>query len=158
VSCFILLDNTVLSNFAHARRSSTVFSLWGNQVCTTMEIIKEYNAGILSAGLPKSAWRGLKVIEQTEEEKSFGANLSTGLGAGERSCLAVAHARGAIFATDDLFARETAKKHKVPVIGTVGILMECIRTNILTPTRAQNALNVMITNGYRSPVESIGDL
>lgn len=158
MSRLILLDNTVLSNFAQAEIVSAVFSLWGDQVCTTMEVIKEYQAGTLSVGLPKSVWKDLKIVRQTEEEKIFGSKLSAGLGAGERSCLAVAHARGAIFATDDLFARETAKKHNILVIGTIGILIECVTKNILARTKAQKALDLMITNGYRSPIEDISNL
>ena len=158
MSTLILLDNTVLSNFAQAKIVSAVFSLWGDQVCTTTEVMEEYKAGIASVGLPKSAWKGLKIAKQTEEEQAFGVKFSTRLGAGERSCLAIAHARRAIFATDDLFARATAKKQNILVIGTIGILIECITKNILTRTEAQNALDLMIAKGYRSPIEDISDL
>ena len=158
MSTLILLDNTVLSNFAQAKIVSAVFSLWGDQVCTTTEVMEEYKAGIASVGLPKSAWKGLKIAKQTEEEQAFGVKFSTRLGAGERSCLAIAHTRGAIFATDDLYARELAKKYHIVVIGTVGILMECAAKNILTRTQAQHALEQMIANGYRSPIEDINEL
>jgi len=118
----------------------------------------EYAAGVVAAGLPKSVWKDLKIIEQTEEEKAFGSSLSARLGAGERSCMAIAHARGAIFATDDLFARETARRYNISVIGTLGILAQCVTKKVLTRPQAQNALDLMIASGYHSPIEDIMDL
>lgn len=158
MSRFVLLDNTVLSNFAQAQIVSAVFSLWGNQICTTSEVSAEYAVGVITASLPRSAWKDLKVIEQTEEEKSFGLSLSARLGAGERSCLAIACKRGAIFATDDLFARETAKQYQISVIGTIGILVQCVRKKVLTHSQAQNTLDLMITNGYHSPIDDLSSL
>lgn len=158
MSRLILLDNTVLSNFAQARVVSTIFSLWRSQICTTTESMTEYTAGVTAAGLPKSAWSDLKIFELSQDEQDFGSSLSARLGMGECSCLAIAYKRGAIFATDDLFARVTAKRFNIPVIGTIGILVQCVTKEILTHAQAQHALDLMISNGYHSPITDIRDL
>jgi predicted nucleic acid-binding protein len=98
----IVVDNTVLSNFAQTQIHSAIISLWGDQICTTPEVISEYRAGIKVVGLPSSAWRLLKITELSSSENDFAASLSTKLGAGESSCIAVAYIRNAILATDDL--------------------------------------------------------
>jgi hypothetical protein len=72
----IVVDNTVLSNFAQARVDSAVMSLWGDRVRITPEVISEYQAGIKAAGLPASAWKQLRIIELSSPENDFAASLS----------------------------------------------------------------------------------
>jgi predicted nucleic acid-binding protein len=84
----VVLDNTVLSNFALAQIASVIFMLWGDQVCTTPDVISEYHAGIMSAGLPASAWKSLQIQKLSSAEIEFAASLSAKLGKGECSCLA----------------------------------------------------------------------
>jgi predicted nucleic acid-binding protein len=80
------------------------------------------------------------------------------LGAGERSCLAVAISRSGALASDDLLARRWARQHGVEVTGTVGILLACARRGYLAPEQANTLLAAMIAAGYRSPVESLDAL
>lgn len=151
----IVVDNTVLSNFAQARVDYAVMSLWGDRVCSTSEVISEYQAGIKAVGLPAFTWKALKLIELSSPENDFAASLSTKLGAGESSCLAVAHMRNAILATDDLFARKIADRYHIQKIGTVGILVQCVKREILSLPNAQKTLAEMINLGYRSPVTEL---
>jgi predicted nucleic acid-binding protein len=151
----VVLDNTVLSNFAQTQIDSAINSLWGDQVCTTLDVISEYRAGIKSVGLPASAWEFLKINELSLVEIDFATSLSSKLGKGECSCIAIAYLRNAILATDDLFARKVADRYHIQKIGTVGILLQCVRREILTVTVAQKALNEMINFGYRSPVTDL---
>jgi len=151
----IVVDNTVLSNFAQAQVNSAVISLWGDRVCTTPEVISEYQAGIKAVGLPASAWIALEITEVFSQENDFAASLSIKLGAGENSCIAVAHMRNAILATDDLFARKVADRYHIRKIGTVGILVQCNKREILSLPVAQKALAEMINLGYRSPVTEL---
>jgi len=135
----VVVDNTVLSNFAQVHIDSVVVSLWGDQVCTTPEVISEYRAGIKAVGLPSSAWRLLKVTELSSSEIDFAASLSTKLGAGESSCIAIAYMRNAILATDDLFARRIADRYHLQKIGTVGILVQCVKREVLSlPSRGKH--------------------
>ena len=151
----VVLDNTVLSNFAQSQISSVIFMLWGDQVCTTPDVISEYHAGIKSAGLPASSWKSLQIQKLSSAEIEFADSLSAKLGKGECSCLAIAHSRNAILATDDLFARRVADRYHIQKIGTVGILIQCVKQKILSVPKAQKALNVMMNYGYRSPITDL---
>lgn len=153
-----LLDNTVLSNFARVQLASAVYSYWKGQARTTSQVLAEYHAGVIVAGLPATAWRELPVLELTPAETNFGDTLPARLGDGERSCLAVAHARQAIIATDDLFARQVAKRYRILAVGTFGILTRCVQRGILTHSKAQAALDQMIAAGYRAPIDNLGAL
>jgi hypothetical protein len=42
-----------LSNFARARVVPALFSLWKDRICSTPEIMAEYAAGVVAAGLPQ---------------------------------------------------------------------------------------------------------
>jgi len=155
LSRLVLLDNTVMSNFAQAQVVSAVYDLWGQEVCTTPDAFAEYQTGVAMVGLPHLAWRDIQIIKPSEDEQSFGIELSARLGKGERSCLSVALMRNGVFATDDLFARQVAQRYKIAIIGTVGILLLCIKRNVLSNTQAQTTLEKMIAFGYRSPIDDL---
>ena len=82
----VLLDNTVLSNFAEVKRTDVVTSLW-KTCCTTQDAWREFQAGIAIGRLPKDAWKTLPVTELTDLELDLANRLSNALGAGERSAL-----------------------------------------------------------------------
>ena len=42
----VLLDNTVLANFALVRRTDLVTHLWGEAVCVTPSALAEHLAGV----------------------------------------------------------------------------------------------------------------
>jgi predicted nucleic acid-binding protein len=63
--------------------------------------------------------------------------------------------RNAVLATDDLFARKVADRFHVQKIGTVGIILQCVKQEVLTLPIAQKALTKMIKLGYRSPVTEL---
>ena len=60
--------------------------------------------------------------------------------------------------TDDLEARRLAEERKVPLTGTLGILLALVRDNTLSLTEANDILVEMIQNRYRSPVDHLDDL
>ena len=151
----VLLDNTVLSNFALAGEADLVLRLWPESTCTTPSVLDEYAAGAAAGSLPADAWAGLPVVALTQEERAFAADLSPGLGAGERTCLAVAVHRQGLLASDDLDARRAARRCHVPATGTVGILVRCVQQGHLARDRANHLLAEMIVLGYRSPVSGL---
>lgn len=51
----ILLDNTVLTNFALVNRVELVFKLWESNCTTTMAVMTEYQTGVASGLLPAKA-------------------------------------------------------------------------------------------------------
>jgi hypothetical protein len=103
-------------------------------------------------------WADLTVITLTEEETVLAASFSTRLGGGERSCLAVAVYRQGLLATDDLDARRIAQKQNVPLTGTIGILIMCVRRGYLSREEANGLLAEMIALGYYSPIDNLDQL
>jgi predicted nucleic acid-binding protein len=154
----VLLDNTVLVNFALVGRADLVTRLWPTAACTTAAVVAEYAAGAAKGLLPAGTLTDLPVVELTEEEAASASRLSSRLGAGERTCLAVAlHRRGRL-ASDDLDARRAADQYRVPRTGSIGILVSCVRHGLLSREDAESLLGEMIALGYRSPVNRLGSL
>jgi predicted nucleic acid-binding protein len=99
----------------------------------------------------------LPVLSLTRGESAFALSLSHRLGAGERSCLAVAVNRDALLATDDRIARKYAQKAGLLVIGSVGVIIRNVQSNKLELTEAQSLLNALIQSGYRSPIKRLDE-
>jgi predicted nucleic acid-binding protein len=154
----VLLDNTVLTNLALVGQIGLVKRLWPVAACTTSQVLDEYELGAASGLLPSDAWSDLAIATLTEEETRFAAGLSVRLGAGERSCLAIAVHRHGLLASDDLDARHAAQELGIPTTGTVGILVLCVHRGYLSQEEANALLAEMIRLGYRSPVDSLDPL
>lgn len=62
-------------------------------------------------------------------------------------------------ATDDRDAREFAEKLNIEKTGSIGILAKAVKDGIITVETADKDLHSWLNgNGYRSPVESIGEV
>jgi predicted nucleic acid-binding protein len=158
VSRPVLLDNTVLSNLALVGKMDLVFHLWAGRVASTPEVLNEYEVAARAGLLPPHAWADLRLVELTSQEVALKETFSLRLGLGERSCLAVAHSRGGLLATDDADARAAPRRLGVPVTGTLGILALAVRRELMTLTQANTLLADMVAAGYRSPVERLDEL
>ncbi len=154
----VLLDNTVLSNLALVGRADLVFRLWSGRVCTTVSVWGEYQRAVQNGLLSARVWRDLPVLNLTDQEMTFAEKFSSRLGAGERSCLAMAHFRGGLVATDDADARAAALRLSIPITGTLGILTLAVRRKLLSLSEANGLLLQMIIAGYRAPVDSLDAL
>lgn len=165
----LVLDTTVLSNFAVVGQIPLLERLYGNQACTTLMVVEEIQRG-LNAGyehlqsavealtpLWATGWLPVFALESAEEQALY-VELSPALGAGEASCLAVAIRRGLTLASDDLAARKMARERGVRLTGTIGILVRLVREGHLSLAAANSVLEQMITLRYRTPVESLDDL
>jgi len=108
--------------------------------------------------LPRDAWEGLPRTKLTETELEIARQLTNALGAGERSCIAVAMNRGGVFGTDDRKARQIAAGMGVKVTGTLGILVVAVERKIISFDEANQLLAQMIQNGYRSLVDDLAGL
>lgn len=153
----VLLDNTVLVNFASVDRPDLVLEAF-ESACTTPAVMVEYEAGVAAGFVPEETWRSLPRAELTSDESEFARTLSNRLGAGERSCLAVASFRDGLLASDDADARDEARRHDIPVTGTLGILVASVQREVLLRTEGNALLRAMIDSGYRSPVDRIDAL
>jgi predicted nucleic acid-binding protein len=80
------------------------------------------------------------------------------LNAGEAACLAMAIHRGCRVITDDRDAREFAHRLRVPLSGTLGVLVRLVDIGTLSLKEADAFLARMVAAGYRSPVVSLQEL
>lgn len=154
----ILLDNTVLSNFAVVRRSELLRVAFGDLPATSQEVLEELNVGISRGKLPDLDWSWLPAWTLDETEKAHYEHFLHTLNAGEASCLAMALVRGCRFLTDDRDARELAGLLQVPISGTLGVLARLIDIGAVELDEAESLLREMIAAGYRSPITSLVEI
>jgi len=131
----IILDNTVLSSFAHIDGLGIPSELFG------VTIIPErvYYEGVLKAKkskrvakIKRSVEEGLiKVITPTKTDREVAEGLQRTLGLGERYTIAIGISKKCLIATDDLKPRKVAKELGLDVIGTLGILRLAYRRNLI---------------------------
>ncbi len=154
----VLLDNTVLSNFAAAQQPSLAIAACPGRACTTEAALAEYLVTPESHGLAADAWRDLPIVAMSDHERQLSETLPVGLGAGERTCLATASARHGILASDDLYARRIAAQHGVRITGSIGLLMMALEAQLVSIDQANTLLTAMIAAGYHSPVDTLAAL
>jgi predicted nucleic acid-binding protein len=94
----------------------------------------------------------------TANERPTFMKLLLHLGRGEASSIAVAHHRGAVFASDDRAARASAESRQVLVTGTIGLLVAAVRNIGLSIVEADSILGRMIEVGFFAPIQSIRPL
>ncbi len=163
----VILNTTVLSNFASVGALNLIKSLFG-MVYTTHEVHEEILRGIS---------RGYQYLEDIDHEMSFDEtgwlrviairsntehrlmdDLLKRLGMGESSCIAIAKSRKMIFLSDDRTARRIAKENGLRISGTIGILVRCVDKDIISFSESNVILTKMIEKGYRSPVNNLEEL
>jgi predicted nucleic acid-binding protein len=154
MSQIVLIDKTALTNFALLQRSELVHEAWPG-ACTTPAVMAEYQAGVNLRQLPSDCWRKLAVVDLTKEETAVSDQLHPSLGAGERTCIAVAFRRNGLFVSDDYDARRQAQKWGIPVTGSIGILLLAIRQERISLDSGNELLAQLIASGFRSPINKL---
>ncbi len=154
---FVLVDNTVLSNFAFAKRPDLLQQAFDN-LAAPCAVMDELTEGEQSGRVPHHEWDWLEVVELTTEETMHFDALRQSLGAGEAACIAIALVRGGIVLTDDRDARSKAHAAGVIVSGTLGALVNLVDAGVLTLEQADALLAEMKQHGYYSPVDSLSKL
>lgn len=157
MGCYVL-DTTVLSNFAHARRPLLIRTALGENVFTTPVVMAELAQGMDMGYVPACKWDWLDVLKPDERIRRMADELRRVVDRGEAESLAAALVRGCVFLSDDFAARELAKHHGVKVSGTLGVLIKLVKLNALPISEADTLLAKMIEKGYRSPVTTIFEL
>ena len=153
----VLVDTTVLNNFAQVRRPDLLRAAFSN-LAAPQAVRQELAAGERLGRVPVCDWSWLKLVELTEAERSRADDLKSLLQAGEAACLAIAETRGGGVLTDDSSARRLAVGLGLETSGTLGSLVKLVRREILTLMQADQLLAEMIRRGYRSPFRSLRDL
>lgn len=95
----------------------------------------------------------LEPVERAIEQK-----LPPALGKGERSCIAIGVHRQALIVSDDGNARREARRHGLPVSGTIGVLVLNVCQGYLALTEGNAILTKMTAQGYRTPILTLDDL
>lgn len=164
----IIANTTVISNFASVGRLEVLHTLLG-QLYLSTEVLAEIQDGYAEGNLfyqdidkhifpfAPGGWLLLTALLNDEELRLFHL-LPSALHRGEASSIAIAHARGWVFLSDDAKARKTANELGVPVSGTLGLLVKAVRAAILASEEADALLVQMIAGGYRSPRPTISEL
>jgi predicted nucleic acid-binding protein len=154
----ILINNTVLSNFALARVVPLLREFCAGKGRVTPQVLAEFEEGMERGMLPMAALGWLKRVRlRGQRERATFLQLRTQLGLGEASCLAIAIVRGYHFLSDDLKARRVARIMGVTVSGSVGVLLELIRVHRLTLEEGNTVLKTFIEHGYFSPVDRLDE-
>ncbi|MCP4655049.1 MAG: DUF3368 domain-containing protein [bacterium] len=124
----VLLDNTVLSNFALVDRIELIRHVLGTEAASTPQVIAEFDAGVSLGRLPETDLDWLPILTLSSEEEASYERFMRHLNRGEASCLAIAHHRPASVPTDDRDARVFAGRMGIAVSGTVGVLVRSVKT------------------------------
>jgi predicted nucleic acid-binding protein len=155
----ILINNTVLFNFALARAVSLLREFCGSKGRATVQVLAEFEEGVQRGVLPPTTLDWLKRVRlRGPQERTLFVYLRRQLGVGEASSLAIAMVRGYDFLTDDMKARRVAQTEGVTVSGSVGVLLELIRMPKLTLEEGNHLLRAFILLGYFSSVERLDEL
>jgi predicted nucleic acid-binding protein len=152
----ILLDNTVLSNFALAGVLELLCLFVGNKGATTDHVTAEFSIGVDIGVLPESDLTWLKIVQvRSRREKALFRSLRKELDIGEASCLAIAITRKFDFLSDDGDARVIALREGVRLSGSIGVLLTLVQSGRIDLKRANNVLNDFIRHGYYSPIKCL---
>lgn len=150
----ILFDATVLSNFARAGGLVLLQTAYPD-LKATAEVIDELRTGEDLGYFAPGTWDWLTPEPMTVEESAFMAALPKHLGSGEASCVAAAAVRHWQFFSDDLAARLAASQRGIRISGSVGVLIALVKQARLTVHEADDLLQAMRAQGYRSPVHTL---
>lgn len=164
----VIANTTVISNLATVGRLDLLRDLLGKVYISTDVYAEiqdglaegcDFYAGIGSLIYPltPSGWLCLTALSSDDELRVFG-RLPTALHRGEASCLAIAEQRGRAFLTDDARARKVAQERNIITSGTLGVLVQAIKTELLPLDEANSLLERMIQAGYRSPYNNLAEL
>jgi predicted nucleic acid-binding protein len=160
-----LTNTTVISNFAAVGRLDLLKQVHGrlylpNQVYE--EILDGLEEGYVFYSamegqiypLAETGWMELVSMIHDEELRIF-QSLPRRLHHGEAACLAIAQHRTWALLTDDKLARKLALSRGVVVSGTLGVLTQAARRQLLTADQVDKVLGDMLARGYRSPFDSL---
>jgi predicted nucleic acid-binding protein len=94
-------------------------------------------------------------VAEAKNKKFLASMLKTkGLHITDAEVLVIARERDGIAVIDDEVARKTAKIYGVSYVGTPYILMRVVVQRLISKERAKQAVNEMISAGWRCSVES----
>lgn len=159
----VVLDTTVLSNFASSSSIPSLFAI--EETAVTVPAVRDelregkgHGYDFLAEALAQVGEK-IPVIAITSDQVDRYPDLRSRLDLGETQALIGAIERRGTLATDDLAARHVACDHGVPIIGSVGLLVRGIRRDLLTIESANAQLRTWRKErGYYAPVDRIEEV
>lgn len=156
----LLFDTIVLNNFLKAGRWDLLQGLSFRCLYITSQVYEELKVAGLERPIREAlatGWMKLAFLEKANELDLY-SQYSKTFGPGEASSLSLAILRGWAMATDDLAARKAARAAKIPLTGTIGIILNSIKRGLLTLEEGNGLLMKMKAEGYYSPFEELDEL
>jgi len=94
-------------------------------------------------------------VTEAKNQKFLRSLLETrGLHITDAEVIAIAKERGGIAVIDDEVARKTARIYGISYVGTSYILIRAVLQGLITKERAKQAINEMVSAGWRCSLES----
>ena len=155
----ILIDNTVLSNFAQANLLSLLHTYCQDLGHITQEVLAEFEKGRLKglfAKNPSLDWLS-QIKTRTPAEEVLFNTFGPQLNLGEAFCLAIAICRDGAFLSDDKDASKVALQSRVSTSGSIGVLLNLIEAKEITLAKGNEILQTFIKNGYYSSVNRLDE-
>lgn len=154
------MDNTAISNFCFVGRMDILRERYGGRLVITREIFTEARSGPDPKEVERAIGEGWielrRIYADSPEYGLFTESRSKGFGLGEASAIAVCSAGGAwVFISDDLDARNEAKRRGVGVVGTYGVLARHVAEGRLSLEEGNRLLRRMIDEGFRSHSDNL---
>ena len=154
----ILIDNTVLSNFALVKQMSLLIEYCGDKAASTNDVFDEFKQGVKERIFADTEFEWISRLDLNEKENIMFLNFCKKLGRGEASCLAIAISRGYDLLSDDMAVRKIALREGVRFSGSIGVLLELIRMDRIGIEKGNEILNGFIKCGYYSPINKLDEL
>jgi predicted nucleic acid-binding protein len=131
---------------------------FGGRLATPQQAFSELIAGVQRDKLPDLDWSWLPIWTLEATETPHYEQFLHRLNAGEAACLAMAIHRECRIVTDDRDAREFAHRLRIPLSGTLGVLVRLVDIGALSLEHADALLARMVAAGYHSPMVSVQEL
>lgn len=155
----VVVNNTVLSNFALVHGENLVRKIFEGKLFTPEEVFQELKIGEDRNVVPKRDWLWIQVLRlETVQEQEVFRRLKQRFGIGESACLSLAVHRNQKLLTDDLHVRKYAQRCGIPISGTIGVLVLGITKSLLSLEEGNRLLDQMIEHGYYAPFVKLDGL
>lgn len=157
-----VLDNTAASNFAQVGRMDILRDRYGGRLVVTPEVLSEFEAGPAPQPLSRALeedWITLRRVYADSGDYGILRELrQRGFGLGEAASLAVCTVEEGpcVFISDDADARKEARRRRLGVVGTYGVLGRQVSEGRMTLSEGNALLGTMIDMGFHSHSNDLG--
>lgn len=156
----LVLNSTPLIYITKAGVGRVLEELQNNKITSPSvkrEVVdREKQKGIPDAlALEKLFERNVLMVCEPKNKAFLSTLASTrGLHLADAEILALAHELDAIAIIDDEVARKTAKIYGISYVGSSYLLMRAVCEGLISKTKAKQAVNDMVSAGWRCSIES----